>query len=103
MLGGLASGRTRISGLLEGDDILSTAAAMRAFGANIRRQDEDWIVEGVGNGCLLEPEGVLDFGNAGTGVRLVMGLVGVYDMETRFTGDASLVKRPMGRILDPLR
>ncbi len=76
---------------------------MRAFGANIRRQDEDWIVEGVGNGCLLEPEGVLDFGNAGTGVRLVMGLVGVYDMETRFTGDASLVKRPMGRILDPLR
>ncbi|MCK5746138.1 MAG: 3-phosphoshikimate 1-carboxyvinyltransferase [Oricola sp.] len=103
MLGGLASGRTRISGLLEGDDILSTAAAMRAFGANIRRQDEDWIVEGVGNGCLLEPEGVLDFGNAGTGVRLVMGPVGVYDMETRFTGDASLVKRPMGRILDPLR
>lgn len=103
MLGGLASGRTRIAGLLEGQDILSTAAAMRAFGANIRSQDGDWIVDGVGNGCLLEPEDILDFGNAGTGVRLVMGLAGVYDMETRFTGDASLVKRPMGRILDPLR
>ncbi|MAS05025.1 MAG: 3-phosphoshikimate 1-carboxyvinyltransferase [Ahrensia sp.] len=103
MLGGLASGRTRIAGLLEGQDILSTASAMRAFGANIRRQDGDWIVDGVGNGCLLEPEDILDFGNAGTGVRLVMGLAGVYDMETRFTGDSSLVKRPMGRILDPLR
>ena len=103
MLGGLASGTTRIAGLLEGEDILSTAAAMRAFGANIRKQGDDWIVDGVGNGCLLEPEDELDFGNAGTGVRLVMGLSGVYDMETRFTGDASLVKRPMGRILDPLR
>ena len=103
MLGGLASGTTRIAGLLEGEDIVSTAAAMRAFGAHIRKQGEDWIIDGVGNGCLLEPEEELDFGNAGTGVRLVMGLAGVYDMETRFTGDASLVKRPMGRILDPLR
>ena len=103
MLGGLASGSTRISGLFEGQDILSTASAIRAFGANIRKNGEDWIVEGVGNGCLLEPEGVLDFGNAGTSMRLVMGLAGVYDMETRFTGDASLLKRPMGRILDPLR
>lgn len=103
MLGGLASGTTRIAGLLEGEDVRSTAAAMRAFGANIRKTEEDWFIEGTGNGCLLEPEDVLDFGNAGTGVRLVMGLAGVYDMETRFTGDASLVKRPMGRILDPLR
>jgi len=103
MLGGLASGETRISGLLEGEDILSTAAAMRAFGANIRKRGEDWAVEGTGNGCLLEPANMLDFGNAGTGVRLVMGLAGVYDMETRFTGDASLLRRPMGRILEPLR
>ncbi|WP_425416111.1 3-phosphoshikimate 1-carboxyvinyltransferase [Oricola indica] len=103
MLGGLASGETRISGLLEGDDIMATAAAMRAMGAGIRKSGEEWVVRGVGNGCLLEPEDTLDFGNAGTGVRLVMGLAGVYDMRTRFTGDASLLRRPMGRVLEPLR
>lgn len=103
MLGGLASGETRITGLLEGEDILATGKAMRAMGANIRKAGDEWIIHGTGNGCLLEPEDVLDFGNAGTGVRLTMGLAGTYDMLTRFTGDASLVKRPMGRVLDPLR
>ena len=63
----------------------------------------EWIIQGVGNGCLLEPEAPLDFGNAGTGSRLTMGLVGTYDMETTFIGDASLSRRPMGRVLDPLR
>src|SRR5690606_28828282 len=62
-----------------------------------------WVIRGAGNGALLEPEGPLDFGNAGTGSRLMMGLVGVYDMATTFIGDASLSKRPMGRVLDPLR
>jgi 3-phosphoshikimate 1-carboxyvinyltransferase len=103
LLGGLASGETRITGLLEGDDVLATGNAMRAMGANVRKEGAEWIVHGTGNGCLLEPEHVLDFGNSGTGVRLAMGLAGTYDMTTRFTGDASLVKRPMGRVLDPLR
>ena len=103
MFGGLASGETRISGLLEGEDVLRTAEAMRAMGAQIDRRDGTWTIRGVGNGCLLEPEAPLDFGNAGTGSRLTMGLVGTYDMTTRFIGDASLSKRPMGRVLDPLR
>ncbi|MCO6050477.1 3-phosphoshikimate 1-carboxyvinyltransferase [Mesorhizobium sp. RP14(2022)] len=108
MFGGLASGQTRVTGLLEGEDVLRTADAMRAFGARIERTVGDdggaeWVIDGVGNGALLEPKEPLDFGNAGTGARLVMGLAGTYDMETTFTGDASLSKRPMGRVLDPLR
>ncbi|SMH29109.1 3-phosphoshikimate 1-carboxyvinyltransferase [Mesorhizobium australicum] len=103
LLGGLAAGTTRISGLLEGDDVLRTAAAMRAFGASVEGGNGEWILRGVGNGCLLEPREPLDFGNSGTGARLVMGLAGVYDMPTAFKGDASLSKRPMGRVLDPLR
>lgn len=103
MLGGLASGETRIKGLLQGDDVLRTLAAMLAFGATVAREGDEWLVRGVGNGCLLQPQAPLDFGNAGTGVRLAMGLAGVYDMETTFVGDASLSKRPMGRVLDPLR
>lgn len=103
MFGGLASGETRITGLLEGEDVLRTGEAMKAFGAKIERNGDEWIVQGVGNGCLLEPDASLDFGNAGTGSRLTMGLAGVYDMPTTFIGDASLSKRPMGRVLDPLR
>ncbi|WP_173935033.1 3-phosphoshikimate 1-carboxyvinyltransferase [Chelativorans sp. Marseille-P2723] len=103
MFGGLASGRTRITGLLESEDVLRTADALRAMGALIAREDDAWVVEGTGNGCLLEPQEPFDFGNAGTGARLTMGLVGSYDMTTRFTGDASLSSRPMGRVLDPLR
>jgi 3-phosphoshikimate 1-carboxyvinyltransferase len=103
MFGGLASGETRITGLLEGEDVLRTGEAMKAMGARIEKRGEEWIIQGTGNGCLLEPRGPLDFGNAGTGSRLTMGLVGTYDMETTFIGDASLSKRPMARVLDPLR
>ncbi|WP_208435574.1 3-phosphoshikimate 1-carboxyvinyltransferase [Bartonella phoceensis] len=103
ILGGIASGETHIYGLLESDDVLKTAAAMQAMGACIKKKNELWIIRGTGNGCLLAAQNPLDFGNAGTGVRLVMGLVGPYHMKTTFIGDASLSKRPMGRILDPLR
>ncbi len=103
MFGGLASGETRITGLLEGEDVMRTGDAMKAMGARITKAGEEWVIRGVGNGCLLQPEAPLDFGNAGTGSRLTMGLVGVYDMETTFIGDASLQSRPMARVLNPLR
>jgi 3-phosphoshikimate 1-carboxyvinyltransferase len=103
MFGGLASGVTRITGLLEGEDVINTGRAMQAMGAKMTREGDVWVIHGTGNGCLLQPEAPLDFGNAGTGARLTMGLVGTYAMETRFIGDASLSKRPMGRVLDPLR
>lgn len=103
MFGSLANGQTRITGLLEGEDVLHTAQAMQAMGAKIQKEKDVWLINGTGNGCLLEAEKPLDFGNAGTGARLTMGLVGSYAMKTSFIGDASLSKRPMGRILDPLR
>ncbi len=104
MLGTLAVGETTIEGLLEGEDVLATAAAMRAFGAAVERTGPGaWRVAGVGVGSLLEPEGVIDYGNAGTGVRLALGIAGSHAFATTFTGDASLIKRPMGRVLDPLR
>ena len=104
MLGTLAVGQTSIEGLLEGEDILATVAAMRAFGATVSRTGPGaWRVDGVGVGGLLEPESVIDYGNSGTGVRLALGLAGSHAFATTFTGDASLVKRPMGRVLDPLR
>ncbi|MER8947786.1 3-phosphoshikimate 1-carboxyvinyltransferase [Mesorhizobium sp. M0959] len=103
MFGGLASGETRITGLLEGEDVMRTGAAMKAMGAHIEKHGAEWVIRGTGNGALLQPEGPLDFGNAGTGSRLAMGLVGTYDMETTFIGDASLSGRPMGRVLEPLR
>ncbi|WP_245468999.1 3-phosphoshikimate 1-carboxyvinyltransferase, partial [Mesorhizobium sp. M7D.F.Ca.US.004.01.2.1] len=103
MFGGLASGETRITGLLEGEDVMRTGAAMEAMGAHIEKRGAEWVIRGTGNGALLQPEGPLDFGNAGTGSRLTMGLVGTYDMETTFIGDASLSGRPMGRVLEPLR
>ncbi|WP_273756381.1 3-phosphoshikimate 1-carboxyvinyltransferase [Bartonella sp. MM73XJBT] len=103
ILGGLATGETHIHGLLESDDVLKTAAAMQALGACMKKKNDCWIIRGTGNGCLLAPQNPLNFGNAGTGVRLVMGMVGPYHMKTTFIGDASLSKRPMGRILDPLR
>src|SRR5690606_7072919 len=87
----------------EGEDVMRTAAAMAAMGASVVSADGEWVIGGTGNGCLLEPEAPLDFGNAGTGARLTMGLAGTYDMTTRFLGDASLSRRPMGRVLDPLR
>ncbi|CAF25595.1 3-phosphoshikimate 1-carboxyvinyltransferase [Bartonella quintana] len=103
ILGGLANGETHIHGLLESDDVLNTAAAMQAMGACIIKKADRWIIRGTGNGCLLAAEKPLNFGNAGTGARLVMGMVGPYHMKTTFIGDASLSKRPMGRILNPLR
>jgi 3-phosphoshikimate 1-carboxyvinyltransferase len=103
IFGTLAVGETRISGLLEGDDVLGTANAMRAFGAIVTRTGEGaWTVNGVGVGGLAEPEDVVDCGNAGTGVRLIMGMMATTPVSATFTGDASLRRRPMGRILDPL-
>ncbi len=103
LLGGLAAGETRVTGLLEGEDVMRTGEAMRAMGAHVEKHGAEWIIQGTGNGCLLEPEEPLDFGNSGTGARLTMGLAGTYDMETVFIGDPSLSGRPMGRVLDPLR
>jgi 3-phosphoshikimate 1-carboxyvinyltransferase len=104
MLGALAIGETRVDGLLESADVLATAAAMRAFGAHVERSaDGAWRVHGLGPGGLLEPEAPIDFGNAGTGVRLTLGMAGAHAFATTFTGDASLSRRPMGRVLEPLR
>lgn len=104
MFGAVTVGETRIDGLLEAEDVLGTAAAMKALGATVVREGEgSWRVAGLGVGGLLEPEGVLDFGNAGTGSRLTMGLVGGHAVAATFVGDASLSRRPMGRVLDPLR
>jgi 3-phosphoshikimate 1-carboxyvinyltransferase len=103
ILGGMAIGRTRVSGLLEGEDVLATAGAMRALGAGITRQaDGEWIVSGVGVGGLQEPDTLLDMGNSGTGARLLMGAVAGHDITAFFTGDASLRRRPMARVTEPL-
>lgn len=103
IIGLLAVGRTRIEGLLEGDDVLRTATACRAFGARVERLGPGvWQVDGMGVGSLLQPREPLDFGNAGTGARLMMGVVGGHAITATFDGDASLRKRPMRRILDPL-
>lgn len=103
LFGALAVGETRITGLLEGEDVLDTAKAMRAFGADvIRHGPGDWSVHGVGVGGFAEPEDVIDCGNSGTGVRLIMGTMATSPITATFTGDASLRKRPMGRITDPL-
>lgn len=103
MLGALAVGETRVSGLLEGEDVLATAAAMRAMGASLVRQAEgEWVINGVGVGGLLQPDGALDMGNSGTSTRLLMGLVASHAITATFTGDASLSKRPMARVIEPL-
>jgi 3-phosphoshikimate 1-carboxyvinyltransferase len=104
MLGALAIGETRVAGLLESADVMATAGAMRAFGATVERgSDGAWRVNGLGTGGLLEPDGVIDFGNAGTGVRLTLGIAGAHSFASTLVGDASLSRRPMGRVLDPLR
>lgn len=103
ILGLLAIGETRIEGLLEGEDVLGTIAAARALGAVVVREGEGrWRVAGVGIGGLAQPDAALDFGNAGTGARLMMGVAGSHPITTVFDGDASLRRRPMRRILDPL-
>ena len=103
MLSALAIGESRVTGLLEGEDVLATAAAMRAMGATIERLGEgEWRIHGVGVGGLLQPQNALDMGNSGTSTRLLMGLVASHAISATFIGDASLSKRPMGRVIDPL-
>jgi 3-phosphoshikimate 1-carboxyvinyltransferase len=103
ILGSLAVGETRIGGLLEGEDVLNTAQALRALGASLeRRGGGAWHVHGTGVGGFAAPAQTLDFGNSGTGCRLVLGAVAGCPIDARFDGDASLRKRPMRRILDPL-
>lgn len=103
IFGAMAVGETKITGLLEGQDVLDTAKAMRAFGAEVTQHGPGaWSVHGVGVGGFREPADVIDCGNSGTGVRLIMGCMATTAMTATFTGDASLRKRPMGRVTDPL-
>ncbi|MBS8227766.1 3-phosphoshikimate 1-carboxyvinyltransferase [Vannielia litorea] len=103
ILGAMAVGETKITGLLEGEDVLDTAKAMRALGAEVVQHGPgDWSVHGVGVGGFAEPEDVIDCGNSGTGVRLIMGAVATHPFAVTFTGDASLRSRPMGRVTEPL-
>lgn len=103
IFGAMAVGETKITGLLEGQDVLDTAKAMRAFGAQVEQHGVGaWSVHGVGVGGFCEPADVIDCGNSGTGVRLIMGCMATTAMSATFTGDASLRKRPMGRVTDPL-
>jgi 3-phosphoshikimate 1-carboxyvinyltransferase len=103
MFSALAVGESRIEGLLEGEDVLATAAAMRAMGASVERDaDGTWRVHGVGVGGLLQPQQALEMGNSGTSTRLLMGLVASHAITVTFTGDASLSSRPMGRVIEPL-
>jgi 3-phosphoshikimate 1-carboxyvinyltransferase len=104
MFGALAVGETRIEGLLEGEDVLRTAAALRALGAEVERlAPGSWRVVGRGVGGFAEPDDVLDFGNAGTGARLMLGLLAGQPITSFLTGDASLRSRPMGRVMQPLQ
>ena len=104
ILGALAVGETKISGLLEGEDVLDTAKAMRAFGADVIDHGAgNWSVHGVGVGGFAEPDQVIDCGNSGTGVRLIMGAMATTPISATFTGDASLNKRPMGRVTNPIQ
>jgi 3-phosphoshikimate 1-carboxyvinyltransferase len=103
ILGALAVGETKISGLLEGEDVVNTANAVRALGASVERRGEgEWRVHGVGVGGFAQPAAALDFGNSGTGCRLMLGAVAGCPITATFDGDASLRKRPMRRVLDPL-
>ncbi|MEO1140619.1 MAG: 3-phosphoshikimate 1-carboxyvinyltransferase, partial [Pseudomonadota bacterium] len=103
LLGALSVGETVVTGLLEGEDVLDTARAMRAMGAEvIRDEDGTWHVHGVGVGGFAEPDQVIDCGNSGTGVRLIMGAMATSPITATFTGDASLNGRPMARVTDPL-
>jgi len=107
MFGALAVGETRVTGLLEGEDVMATAAALRAMGATIERTGAEdsggeWSIHGVGVGSLLQPEAPLNMGNSGTSTRLLMGLIASHPITAEFVGDASLSKRPMGRVTEPL-
>ncbi|MBL8660517.1 MAG: 3-phosphoshikimate 1-carboxyvinyltransferase [Rhodospirillales bacterium] len=102
ILGASAVGETTVSGLLEAEDVLATATALRALGADCTRSGGQWRIHGRGVGGLAEPDRVLDMGNSGTGARLLMGLVASHPFTTFFTGDASLRGRPMRRVIEPL-
>ncbi|MEZ5829414.1 MAG: 3-phosphoshikimate 1-carboxyvinyltransferase [Hyphomicrobiales bacterium] len=102
ILGAVATGRTRITGLLEAEDVLATARAVAALGATVEQVDGAFEVLGQGVGGLQAPDAPLDFGNSGTSSRLMLGVVAGHDMRAEFTGDASLCRRPMGRVLEPL-
>jgi 3-phosphoshikimate 1-carboxyvinyltransferase len=103
MFGALATGRTRIEGLLEAEDVINTAKAVTALGAPARKSGKHWEVLGRGVGGLAEPGSPLDFGNSGTGVRLMMGVIAGHPMTVKLIGDASLSRRPMRRVLEPLQ
>ena len=102
IFGALGVGTSQISGLLEGEDVLNTKKALEQMGVKIEKKEQDYFVEGVGVSGLAKSENILDMGNSGTGIRLMMGLVAPFDFDTEFTGDDSLRKRPMGRIVKPL-
>src|SRR5206468_6214931 len=103
MLGGIALGESEIHGLLEGEDVLRTAAAMQLLGAEVARgPDGVWRVRGRGVGALVEPADVLDLGNSGTSARLLLGLLASHPLTACVTGDASLRRRPMARVIAPL-
>ncbi|MEO8419898.1 MAG: 3-phosphoshikimate 1-carboxyvinyltransferase [Hyphomicrobium sp.] len=103
MLGALATGITRLTGLLEAEDVLNTAKALQALGAPIEKVGDEWRITGRGVGGLRQPDGPLDFGNSGTGTRLMLGVIAGHDMTVQIEGDASLSRRPMGRVLGPLQ
>lgn len=103
MFGALATGKTTIKGLLEAEDVLNTAKAVTALGAPTTKSGDTWTVLGRGTGGLKQPDAPIDFGNSGTGTRLMMGVVAGHDITVTMTGDASLSRRPMGRVLKPLR
>ena len=104
ILGALTVGETRVEGLLESSDIFNTSKAMQSFGAEVKKNnDESWSIFGVGVGGLCEPNSIIDCGNSGTGIRLIMGAMATSPITATFTGDESLVKRPMDRILEPLK
>ncbi|MFM9850554.1 MAG: 3-phosphoshikimate 1-carboxyvinyltransferase [Hyphomicrobiaceae bacterium] len=103
MLGAMATGRTYITGLLEAEDVLNTAKAVTALGCSARKTQGGWEVLGRGVGGFQQPSQDLDFGNSGTGVRLMMGLLAGHDIRVRLVGDASLSRRPMRRVLVPLK
>jgi 3-phosphoshikimate 1-carboxyvinyltransferase len=103
LLGASAIGETRIEGLLEAEDVLATASAVRSLGAEVEQHDGSWRVFGCGTGGMFESSRVLDLGNSGTGVRLLMGLVASQPLLTFFSGDTSLSRRPMRRVIEPLR
>jgi 3-phosphoshikimate 1-carboxyvinyltransferase len=103
LLGAMAVGASRVSGLLEGEDVLATAAALRCLGVSLEREgDGVWRIDGVGVGGLAEADRPLDLGNAGTGARLLLGLLAGHPFTTFVTGDGSLRARPMGRVIAPL-